>query len=127
MTPEYIHLPTVERDDGDITIAENLPFDIKRAYWIHTINADTERGSHAHKTLTQLIVPVFGAFVVHLHDGAEETTWPLCDPTQGLLVPPMHWRTIDNFDAPAVVLVLASAVFDETDYIRDYDQFLATR
>lgn len=123
-SPYLINLPTIVRDDGDITVAENLPFPIERVYWIYGVDYDTERGSHAHKTLWQLIIAVHGQCFVHLDNGTEKTTWAVERPTEGLLVPPMHWRTIDTFDAPAVILVLASAVFDESDYIRDYQQFL---
>lgn len=128
-SPHLIDLPTIVRDDGDITVAENLPFDIKRVYWIHGTDEDSVRGSHAHKSLTQLIVPVAGSFLVRLDDGIKQRLWVLGDSTQGLLVPPMHWRTIDSFESGgigwrSVCLVLCDQTFDESDYIRDYDQFL---
>lgn len=112
---------------GNITIVEgqkNIPFDVKRIYYLYDIPGGETRGGHAHKELRQLIISVSGSFSVILDDGNSKRTIILNRPYQGLLIVPGIWRELDNFSSGSVCLVLASEVYDEKDYLRDYDKFL---
>jgi hypothetical protein len=119
-----LKMPKIGNDQiGHIAIAEKLPFGINRVYWTYHTPADVPRGHHAHKTLQQLIFAVSGSIRIVLENAkGEQQTFELNNPSWGLYVPPMYWRTI-YFSDSAVLLCLASAEFVETDYIRDYDQF----
>lgn len=111
---------------GNITIVENnktVPFDVKRVYYLYDIPGGEERGAHAHKELHQLIVAASGSFDVVLNDGNVKRTFTLNRPYQGLLVVPGIWRELNNFSSGSVCLVLASQVYDEKDYIREFDEF----
>lgn len=115
---------------GDITVVENngmLPFDVKRIYYLYDIPGGSARGSHAHKTLFQLIVAASGSFQVTLDDGKIKRTFFLNRPYQGLLVKPGIWRDLDDFSSGSVCMVLASDVYAKEDYIRDYEDFLDYR
>jgi hypothetical protein len=115
---------------GNITIVEgqnNVPFDIKRVYYLYDIPGGVERGGHAHKELRQLIVAASGSFNVVLDDGCNKKVVTLNRPDYGLLVVPGIWRELLEFSSGAVCLVLASMLFEENDYIRDYNDFLNFR
>ncbi len=101
-----------------------MPFEIKRVYFIYAVPPDVSRGAHGHKKLEQLIVPVSGSFEVVLHDGSNERTFFLDSPSKGLLLEPGLWRNLINFSADAVCMVLASQPFSESDYIRDFTEFI---
>ena len=112
---------------GNLTVVEQLkdiPFEIKRTYWTYDVPSGESRGGHAHRQLQQLVVALSGSFDVILDNGREIETIHLNHPYQGLLIPTMTWRTLEDFSSGAVCLVLASELYDEADYIRDYDQFL---
>ena len=112
---------------GNISVVENskdVPFDVKRTYYLYDVPGGESRGGHAHKELRQLIVAASGSFTVTLDDGHVKRTFNLNRPYQGLYVVPGIWRTLDDFSSGAVCLVLASERYDEADYIRDYDKFL---
>lgn len=112
---------------GNITVIENgvtVPFDVKRTYYLYDVPGGESRGGHAHKDLHQLIVAASGSFTVTLDDGSVKRTFLLNRPYQGLLVVPGIWRTLDDFSSGAVCMVLASEGYDESDYIRDYNEFL---
>lgn len=112
---------------GNITIIEgkiHLPFDVNRIYYLYDIPAGEDRGGHAHKELHQLIVAASGAFDVLLDDGVNKKVVTLNRPDYGLLVVPGIWRELMEFSSGAVCLVLASHVYDEKDYIREYGEFL---
>ena len=102
----------------------HVPFNIRRVYYLYDIPAGANRGEHAHKNLQQLIVAVSGSFNVTLDDGKNKKVFPLNQPSRGLYVPPMMWRSLENFSGGAVCLVLASLQYDENDYIRNYKDFL---
>jgi dTDP-4-dehydrorhamnose 3,5-epimerase-like enzyme len=119
-----ISLKTVLRDEGKLTIVQNEKFDIKRAYYIYDVPDGSVRGNHAHKSLYQLIIPVNGSFRVILNDGIRRWNVKLRLPHKGLLVVPGIWRELDQFSEDAVCLVLASELYDESDYIRNYDEFI---
>jgi hypothetical protein len=112
---------------GNITIVEgqkNVPFDIKRIYYLYDIPGGEDRGGHAHKELRQLIVAASGSFNVMLDDGTNKKVVTLNRPDFGLLVVPGIWRELMEFSSGAICLVLASEVYSEKDYLRTYDEFL---
>lgn len=115
---------------GNITVVENgktLPFDVKRVYYLYDIPGGESRGAHAHKDLSQLIVAASGSFRVTLDDGKCKRSFFLNRPYQGLYVKPGLWRDLDDFSSGAVCMVLASDVYLQEDYIRDYNEFLDFR
>lgn len=112
---------------GNITVVENqntVPFDVKRTYYLYDVPGGESRGGHAHKELSQLIIAASGSFTVTLDDGNVKRTFLLNRPYQGLYVVPGIWRTLDDFSSGAVCLVLASHGYDESDYIRDYNDYI---
>lgn len=112
---------------GNISVVENnqdVPFEVRRAYYLYDVPGGESRGGHAHKELSQLIIAVSGSFTVTLDDGRVKRTFTLNRPYQGLYVVPGIWRTLDDFSSGAVCLVLASHEYDEGDYIRDYNEFI---
>ncbi|MBD5341663.1 MAG: WxcM-like domain-containing protein [Bacteroides sp.] len=112
---------------GNLTVVENsltVPFDVKRVYYLYDVPGGESRGAHAHKGLYQLIVAASGSFNVTLDDGSVRRSFLLNRPYQGLLIVPGIWRTIDDFSSGAVCLVLASELYDESDYLREYDDFI---
>ena len=115
---------------GNITIVEgqkNIPFDVKRIYYLYDIPGGEDRGGHAHKELHQLIVAASGSFDVMLDDGINKKVVTLNRPNYGLLVVPGIWRELMEFSSGAICLVLASQGYDEYDYIREYSEFLNTK
>ena len=113
--------------NGNISVVENgrdVPFNVKRAYYLYDVPGGESRGGHAHKELGQLIIAASGSFTVTLDDGHVKRTFTLNRPYQGLYVVPGIWRTLDDFSSGAVCMVLASEKYDEADYIRDYEKFL---
>lgn len=122
-----IELPKIEDARGNLSFIESgihIPFEIKRAYYLYDVPGGSDRGSHAHKNLHQFIVAMSGSFDVVLDDGRDQKRFHLNRSYYGLYVCPMMWRLLDNFSSGAVCMVLASTHYDETDYIRDYDEFL---
>ena len=112
---------------GNISVVENgrdVPFNVKRTYYLYDVPGGESRGGHAHKELRQLIIAASGSFTVTLDDGHVKRTFTLNRPYQGLYVVPGIWRTLDDFSSGAVCLVLASEKYDASDYIRDYNEFL---
>ncbi|HCX99223.1 MAG TPA: hypothetical protein DG754_03705 [Bacteroidales bacterium] len=112
---------------GNITIVEgqaNVPFEVKRIYYLYDIPGGENRGGHAHKELQQLIVAASGSFDVLLDDGINKKVVTLNRPDYGLMVVPGIWRELMEFSSGAISLVLASLYYDEADYIRDYNVFL---
>lgn len=127
MDNKIIELPKITDPRGNLTVAEankNVPFDIKRTYWVYDVPGGECRGGHAHKQCLEFIVAVSGSFHVTLDNGKEKTTYLLNHPWQGLLVDTGVWRTLDDFSSGAVCMVLASEKFEEEDYIREYDDYL---
>lgn len=115
---------------GNLTVVENgdtLPFDVKRVYYLYDVPGGENRGSHAHKELSQLIIAASGSFTVTLDDGKCKRAFFLNRPYQGLYVKPGMWRDLEDFSSGAVCMVLASEVYKAEDYIRDYDEFITFR
>lgn len=111
---------------GSIMIAEggqSIPFQIARTYWICDVPSGECRGGHAHKECLECIIAVNGSFEVNLDNGTEKATYRLNHPWEALFVDRGIWRTLDDFSSGAVCLVLASELFEEEDYIREYDDF----
>jgi hypothetical protein len=121
-----IDLPLFEDSRGALTFIESVhhvPFEIKRVYYLYEVPAGQARGAHAHRALEQLFIAIAGSFEITVDDGQERRTTRMSSPRQGLYLPPMMWRDLDQFSTGAVCLVLASAPYVESDYIRDYEQF----
>lgn len=115
---------------GNLSVIQHqkdIPFDIKRVYYLYDIPGGESRGAHAHKELWQLMIAASGSFRVTLDDGKEKKSFYLNRPYQGLLVKPGIWRDLDEFSSGACCFVLASEDYDENDYIRDYQEFLTFR
>lgn len=115
---------------GNLTVVENgqtLPFDVKRVYYLYDVPGGENRGAHAHKELSQLIIAASGSFTVTLDDGKCKRSFFLNRPYQGLYVKPGMWRDLEDFSSGAVCMVLASEVYQKEDYIRDYQEFINFR
>ncbi|WP_298137334.1 FdtA/QdtA family cupin domain-containing protein [Flavobacterium sp.] len=127
MNVEIIDIPKIENPFGSIAIIEKdvIPFEIKRVYYLYDVPSFAQRGGHAHKNLNQILIALSGSFDVVLKDGSETQIITLNKPNKGLLIKTNIWRELENFSSGSVCLVLASEVFDENDYIRDYQDFLA--
>ena len=121
-----IELDKHHHEKGNITVVENditVPFDVKRTYYLYDVPGGESRGGHAHRELSQLIIAASGSFTVTLDDGNVRRTFLLNRPYQALLIVPGIWRTLDDFSSGSVCLVLASHCYDESDYIRNYQEF----
>ena len=121
-----LNLPKIENRAGNITPIENfkqIPFDIKRVYYLYDVPGGETRGGHAHKRLHQLIIAASGSFDVLLYDGRNNKIINLNRPYLGLYVAPGLWRELINFSSGSISLVLASELYDKSDYIRNYNFF----
>lgn len=124
---KIIELPKISDPRGNLTFIEggqHIPFDIRRVYYTYDVPGGAERGGHAHKALSQLIVAMSGSFDVILDDGSEKKRFHLNRSYQGLYVCPMIWRELDNFSSGSVCMVLASNIYEESDYYRNYAEFI---
>ena len=120
---KIIELPKISDPRGNLTFLESykhVPFDIKRVYYLYDIPGGSERGGHAHKELKQLIIALSGSFEILLKEDKNEILYNLNSPSKGLYICPMIWRELRNFSSGSVCLVLASNLFDEGDYYRDF-------
>ncbi len=127
MQKDVVALKKITDPRGNLVVLEegrDIPFAVKRCYYIYGVREDAPRGFHAHKTLQQLLICVAGGCDILLDDGAAKTTLRLDDPAAAVYVGPLVWHEMRNFTADCVLLALASAVYDESDYIRDYEDFL---
>jgi hypothetical protein len=123
-----IELPQIHDVRGDLTFVEggnHIPFDIRRVYYLYNVPVDSERGGHAHKQLEQVVFALSGSFRITVDDGTNKSEYWLRDPRRGLLISRLVWREMDAFSQGAVCMVLASHPYEEADYYRDYQDFLA--
>lgn len=121
---KILQMPRFDDMRGSLSFVQkgnSLPFEIQRIYYLYNVPDDVTRGVHGHKKLQQLIIAISGSVDVTLNDGRNERTFSLNTPDQGLYVCPMMWRTLTNFSADAVCLVLASMRYDPDDYIHDFN------
>lgn len=121
-----IELPKIQDSRGNLSFVEggnHIPFDFKRVYYLYDVPAGSTRGGHAHKALKQFMICLSGTFDVILDDGLHQKRIQLNRPFQGLYICPMIWRELENFSTNAVCLVLASELYEESDYIRDIGDF----
>lgn len=119
--------PSYGDEFGKVVAVEglkNIPFDIKRVYYMYDTTAGVVRGKHAHKDLEQVLICVNGSCKIAFEDGRDKKVFTLEKPEEGLYMPKNIWGEQFDFSEGAVLLVLASALYDESDYIRDYDEFL---
>jgi hypothetical protein len=122
-----VDLPKIQNSAGNITVLENsidIPFNVKRIYYLYDIPMGSERGGHGHYELEQYIIAVGGSFNFILNDGINEKIFFLNDPSKALYIKPGIWREIKNFSSGSICLVLASHDYNENDYIRNYEEYL---
>jgi hypothetical protein len=125
---KLINLPKIPDDRGNLSFIEeenHIPFKIKRTYWIYDVPGGEYRGSHAFKESEEFIVALSGSFDVILHDGKEESKFSLNRSYYGLYIPKLHFRRLENFSTNSLALIMASTPYNENDYIRDFNEFLA--
>ena len=124
--PYIINLPKIPDERGNLSFFEHpaqLPFEIKRSYWIYDVPGGEVRGGHAFKEQQEFIIALSGGFDVLLHDGANEFKFHLNRSYYGLFVPRMMWRSMENFSTNALALHVSDRTFDAEDYLRDFEQF----
>lgn len=123
---QLIKIPTVEDSRGNLAYIQNdiLPFDLKRVYYLFDVPSTAYRGGHSHINQHEILIALSGSFEVTVDNGTQKKSFLLNKPNIGLHIPTKIWRELDNFSSGAVCLVLASDIFDEADYIRNYDQFI---
>jgi hypothetical protein len=131
-TPSYqlLELPVIHDQRGNLTFVEgerHVPFEIRRVFYLYDVPGGESRAGHALRTTEQVLIAASGSFDVVLDDGESRSVVPLNRSYFGLYIPQLVWREIENFSSGAVCLALASAVFDEDDYIRRYPEYLEVR
>jgi len=126
-SPKCFQLPKFLDERGNLSVIEemkDIPFKVKRAYWIYDVPGGEARGGHAYRENQEFIVALSGSFDVVLDDGKEKQTFHLNRSYYGLFVPKGIWREMDNFSTNSLALVLSSTKYDVNDYVRDYDEFI---
>ena len=122
---QLVDLPKIQDVRGNLSVVENdtIPFEMKRVYYLYDVPSGAERGGHAHIDQQELLIALSGSFDVVLKDGHREKIFSLNKPNSGLLIPHGIWRELQNFSSGSVCLVIASDIFKESDYIRDFTAF----
>lgn len=124
---KLVELPKITDTRGNLSFIEggrHITFDIKRIYYLYDVPGGSTRAGHGHRALHQLMIAMSGSFDITLDDGRNTRRFHLNRSYQGLYIPPMIWRDLDNFSSGAVCMVLASEFYDEADYFRDREAFL---
>ncbi|WP_395047587.1 sugar 3,4-ketoisomerase [Flavobacterium sp.] len=126
---QLINIPVVEDRRGNLAFIQEkvLPFEFKRVYYLFDVPSNSFRGSHSHVNQCEVLIALSGSFEVVLNDGKEKKSFLLNKPNFGLYIPTGIWRELENFSSGAVCLVMASDMYEEDDYIRDFDQFLESK
>jgi dTDP-4-dehydrorhamnose 3,5-epimerase-like enzyme len=127
LQPNLISLPKIEDSRGNLTFIEeesHIPFKIRRVYWIYDVPGGEQRGGHAFKVQREFVIALSGSFDVIIKDGKKENRYQLNRSYFGLYIPNGLWRHMENFSTNAVVLVLSSTTFSESDYIRNFEDYL---
>lgn len=125
---QIIDLPKITDPRGNLTFIEgsrHVPFEIQRVFYLYDVPTGADRGAHAHRSLHQCLICLAGSFDVAMHDGRAERKVRMNRPWRALHIPPMIWAAEVDFNPGSVCMVLASSPYDESDYVRDYDEFLA--
>jgi oxalate decarboxylase/phosphoglucose isomerase-like protein (cupin superfamily) len=126
MKPKIIELPKIHDPRGNLSFFEfpsQLPFQIKRTYWIYDVPGGETRGSHAFKEQQEVIIALSGSFDVVINDGKNETIYSLNRSYYGLYIPKMYWRSLENFSTNSLALIVSDKKYDSNDYIRDFEDF----
>ena len=123
---QLLHIPVIEDTRGNLGVIQKgfLPFDFKRVYYLFDVPSNAFRGGHSHIEQHEVLIALSGSFEVTVNDGKNKKSFLLNKPNVGLHLPKGIWRELENFSSGAICLVLASDLFEETDYIRDYETFL---
>jgi len=124
---KIVNFPVISDPRGNLTFIEgnnHIPFDIKRVYYLYDVPGGAERAGHAHKELYQIIIAMSGSFDIEIDDGFKKKKYHLNRSYSGLFLCPLTWRIIDNFSSGSVCMVLASDYYRESDYFRNYDDFI---
>ena len=126
---KLIKIPKIEDPRGNLSVIENdvIPFSIKRVYYLYDVPSAAERGGHSHIEQQEFLIALSGSFDVILNDGNDQKTVTLNKPFEGLLITNGIWRELKNFSSGSVCLVIASDVFKEEDYIRDFEVFFKSK
>jgi dTDP-4-dehydrorhamnose 3,5-epimerase-like enzyme len=126
---QFINFPVIEDVRGNLAFIQNdvLPFEFKRIYYLFDVPSNAFRGGHSHINQHEILIALSGSFEVVLDDGLEKKTFLLNKPNIGLHITTGIWRELQNFSSGAVCLVVASGVFEEADYMRDYKEFLDSK
>ncbi|MEO0045816.1 MAG: TDP-4-oxo-6-deoxy-alpha-D-glucose-3,4-oxoisomerase [Bacteroidota bacterium] len=126
---QILSIPKIHDTRGNLSVIEGdvIPFAMKRVYYLYDVPSGAERGGHSHKVQQEFLVALSGSFDVVLTDGQDQKTVTLNKPNEGLLIPNGIWRELENFSSGSVCLVIASDVFEEADYLRDYNDFLLSK
>lgn len=126
--PYIIQLPKILDKRGNLSFFEypnQLPFEIKRTYWVYDVPGGKIRGSHAFKEQQEFIIAISGSFDVVLHNGKHEYKYSLNRSNYGLYVPKMYWRRLENFSTNSLCLIVSDKSYSESDYITDFEQFIS--
>lgn len=126
---KVIQLPKIKDHRGNLSIIEQdvIPFAFKRVYYLYDVPSGARRGGHAHKEQQEFLIALSGSFEVIVDDGVNKDTVTLNRPDKGLLIPTGTWRELENFSSGSICLVFNSDIFSESDYIRNYDDFLLSK
>ncbi|MFD2908002.1 FdtA/QdtA family cupin domain-containing protein [Flavobacterium ardleyense] len=126
MNIKIVQIPKIEDPRGNLSVIEKnvIPFEFKRVYYLYDVPTGAERGGHSHIEQQEFLIALSGSFDVVLNDGTHQKTIPLNRPFEGLLIHNGIWRELKNFSSGAVCLVVASDVFCEEDYVRDFEEFI---
>jgi hypothetical protein len=123
---QILNLPKILDERGNLSFFQNqgeIPFDIKRVYWVYDVPGGETRGGHAFKHTQEVIIALSGSFDVVLHDGQKESRYTLNRSYFGLLVPKLHWREMENFSTNSLALVVSDGLYNAAEYIRKFEDF----